>query len=73
MCVQMLSLLRLLLQRDLADPLTSSSYTDHAMFRGLHMQANTRHAHVGNLCFSAALAAAIAGARPSFPALLLRL
>lgn len=73
MCVRMLSLLRLQLQRDPADPLTSSSYTGHAMFRGLHMQANTRHAHVGNLGLSAALAAAIEGARPSLAALPLRL
>lgn len=45
----MLSLLHLLLQRDLTDPLTSSSYMDHATFRVFHMQANTRQAHVGNL------------------------
>lgn len=54
-CFQMLSLLRLLLQRHFSDPLPSS-YVEHVMFRGLHMQANTHHAHVGNLCFSAALA-----------------
>lgn len=38
-----------------------------AIFRGLHMLANTRHAHVGNLCFSAALAVLTEG---TFAALL---